>query len=135
LLPRLFDEIWVPSAVAHELVRAQTLLPSTPAFRVQSPSNSALVRKLQSTLDLAESEALALAIEIGADAVLIDEAEGRAVAVNLGLKPRGALGILVNAKQLGLIPSVAPLIARLRDEINFRMSADLIRDILQAAGE
>jgi predicted nucleic acid-binding protein len=94
-----------------------------------------LFDRLKRTLDPGESEAIALAIEIGAEAVLIDEADGRAVATALGLKPRGVLGILVDAKKLGLIPEVAPLIVQLRDRIQFRMSSELIRDILHASNE
>jgi predicted nucleic acid-binding protein len=45
------------------------------------------------------------------------------------------LGILVDAEKMGMIPEVAPLVVRLRREIDFRISESLIDDILDAAGE
>ena len=55
--------------------------------------------------------------------------------MNEDRRQRGVLGILVEGKHRGLIPAVAPLVGRLRDEVEFRMSAELIHDMLQVAGE
>ncbi len=134
-LPTLFGEVWVPPAVAEELAAASVALPGEPAFRVRAPGNTNLVRRLRTNLDPGESEAIALAVEVDADLILIDEARGRAVAVTLGLEPRGALGILVRAKAAGIIPAVAPLIVRLRAGLNFRLTDELIARVLALAGE
>jgi hypothetical protein len=134
-LPALFGEVWVPPAVAGELAAASVALPGEPAFRVRAPGNANLVRRLRTNLDPGESEAIALAVEVDADLILIDEARGRAVAESLGLEPRGALGILVRAKAAGIVPAVAPLIVRLRAELNFRLSDDLVAGVLALAGE
>jgi hypothetical protein len=50
-------------------------------------------------LEPGESESIALALEIGADLLLIDERRGRAEADRLGIKITGLLGILVEAKR------------------------------------
>jgi predicted nucleic acid-binding protein len=135
LLPKLFQQVWVPPAVAQELLNVSIAIASIPFFVVQSPADRMVVEKLREDLDPGESEAIALALELGAQAVLIDEAAGRTVAEAMGLTPRGVLGILVDAKKLGHIDEIAPLIAQLRSELGFRMSDALIRDILTAAGE
>ncbi len=66
------------------------------------------------TIGPGEAEALALAVEVHADAVLIDEAAGRALARQRGLLPLGVLGILLRAKQQNLVGPLGPLLDRLR---------------------
>jgi len=88
-----------------------------------------------SDLDEGESQALALALEIHADGVLIDEAHGRAVALELGMVPIGVLGILVRAKKRGHLPAVAPVIEALLTRARFRMADELVQSALRLAGE
>jgi uncharacterized protein len=78
---------------------------------------------------------LALAFEIHADAVLIDEAAGRQAAVALGLTPIGVLGLLVRAKRLGLLGAVKPVIDELLTRACFRVAEDLVREALRLSGE
>ncbi len=91
--------------------------------------------ELRSSLDVGEAEAIALAEEVEADIVLIDEMAGRETACIRGFTVLGTLGLLVRAKQSGLHPSVAPLLDRLRSELNFFISDELRRTILRQAGE
>jgi len=106
-----------------------------PFIRIESVKNVSLVKQFLSTLDLGESEALALALEIHADTVLIDEAAGRAMAVQMGLKPTGVLGVLVRAKKKGLIGRLEPLMDQLQNELGFYISAKLRAEILRLSGE
>ncbi len=120
LLAAIYGEVLVPPAVADELADvASALAPiavgAIPGVRAQAPSDSSSVARFRSSLDLGESEALALAIEVGAKIILIDEALGRAAAERIGIQPVGALGVLVRGKQMGLLASVLPLMDRLRD--------------------
>lgn len=87
------------------------------------------------TLDAGEAEALALALEIHADAVLMDERSGRTLAVELGLIPIGVFGILVRAKQSGHLATVAPVMEDLLVKARFRASPELVREVLRLAGE
>jgi predicted nucleic acid-binding protein len=140
LLQSLFDEVLVPPTVADELKVPRRLLPaldiaSVPAARVQSPVDRARVAMLSHDLDPGESEAIALALEVRADHLLIDEWAGRQAAITLGLRPLGVLGLLVKAKQAGLIQEVKPLIARLEAEINFFVGEVVRAEILRDAGE
>lgn len=90
---------------------------------------------LSARLQAGEIAALSLAVERQADAVLMDELAGRAAATALGLRVTGLLGILRDAKELSLIPAVAPLLDRLEKEASFWISASLRNMVLKAAGE
>jgi hypothetical protein len=86
-------------------------------------------------LDIGEAEAIALAIEMKADIVLLDEIEGRDVAAQLDLPVAGTLGILLAAKLKGEVPTIGPEIRLLRERGNFFISRRLEAEILAAAGE
>jgi predicted nucleic acid-binding protein len=86
-------------------------------------------------LDRGEAEAIALAVELKAAALIIDERQGRNKAESVGLKIIGLLGILLEAKSKGLILSVRPLIDELVDKIGFRVHPALYQAILLKAGE
>jgi uncharacterized protein len=86
-------------------------------------------------LHAGEIAVLSLALEMRADLVLMDEAEGRAAAATLKLPTIGLLGILLQARQHSLIHSVAPLLDRLDQEARFWMTPSLRAAILRAAGE
>jgi len=103
-------------------------------FQVQSPTDLTRVQELLEELQLGEAEAIALALELQSE-ILIDEADGREIAMRLGLSLVGALGILVRFKQNGLISSVLPLIARLENELRFFVSDKLRNEIARIAGE
>ena len=82
-----------------------------------------------------EAEAIVLAGELHADYLLMDEAAGRAVAIRCGLRVIGLLGLLLRAKDRGMIPAIAPLLDTLEREAGFWMTADLKRRVLDQAGE
>jgi predicted nucleic acid-binding protein len=135
LLTLLYGEVLIPPAVASELAAVGITTFGQPPFRVCTPTNQKLVGRLASGLDAGESEAIALAVEIDADLLLIDEARGRAVAKSLGMDTRGVLGVLLTAKAAGHIPAVRPLIARLIAELNFFLSARIVAQALELADE
>ena len=140
LLRDLFGEVFVPPAVVAELSDSPSRLPAISVegfdfLRIQAPRDRSRVMQLASTLDAGESEALALAVEIGAGAVLIDERAGRARALKLGLQPLGLLGILARAKANGQIQAIGPLVRTLQGETAFFVSDALLREVLREAGE
>ncbi len=65
---------------------------------------------------------------------MIDERAGRAVAESRGLVVRGTLGVLVQARESGLIAALRPLLDALAAE-GFRLSPFLVAEALQRVGE
>jgi predicted nucleic acid-binding protein len=119
LLRALYDRVVVPSAVEAEVLVGgrggigSAELREASWLRVaalQDPRRADLL----ADLDRGEAEVLALAQELHADLVIIDERLARLHAKRLGLTLTGTLGVLLKAKQLGHVKAVAPLIDRLR---------------------
>ena len=134
LLRELFGDVVIPSAVARELSATHATLPDF--IREQPAKDASRAQALAiEPLDEGEAEAIVLAEELHADYLLMDEAAGRAVALRCGLRVIGLLGLLVRARQQGLIPAVAPLLETLERDAGFWMTADLKRRVLEQAGE
>ena len=47
----------------------------------------------------------------------------------------GTVGILILAKESGLITSLAPVLQQLRSELNFFVAGELVKRILKEVGE
>ncbi|MEI7823437.1 MAG: DUF3368 domain-containing protein [Verrucomicrobiota bacterium] len=141
LLPELFGEVWVPPAVAAEFsrlagnhARFQGLV--LPAWvRISSAVQVSAEVRACPDLDSGETEALSLALEWHADAVLMDEAAGRRAATVLKVTSVGVAGILIRARSRGLIPAVRPLLERLRVEAGFWLHPRFEAEVLRLAGE
>jgi predicted nucleic acid-binding protein len=95
----------------------------------------ALILALRRDLNEGEAETLALAVELGADLVLLDEKEGRHAAQRLGLQVIGVIGILLEAKSQGLIATIRPHLDALRHAAGFFVSDTLYDYALELAQE
>ena len=132
ILPRLYKRVLIPPAVFDELTH-----PAAPGpvrewterrpdwLEVKSPKNTVALAQL----DLGESQAIALASELGAGVVLIDELAGRKEATSRGLKVAGTLSVLDDADRAGLV-KFDDAIARLR-KTSFRVSQAVLAEIEQ----
>jgi predicted nucleic acid-binding protein len=89
---------------------------------------------LLADLDQGEAEVIALAHELRADLVAIDERLARLYAKRLGLALTGTPGVLLRAKQLGYVESVAPLIDRLQQG-GSHLSNPVVTEALALADE
>jgi hypothetical protein len=129
LLERLFGEVVAPPAVVREVGL------SLPGFiRERKLSQPIPAAVLRASLDPGESEAISLALELGADRVILDERAARRLALSLGLAIVGVLGILLASKQNGLIPAVRPILDALVTN-RFRITPDLYEWLLTETGE
>ncbi|MFN0176580.1 MAG: DUF3368 domain-containing protein [Saprospiraceae bacterium] len=138
LLQQIFGVVILPEAVFKELCQVpeqKTILEQQGWIFIQKPSDTAWVEILKLELDQGEAEAIALAVELKAAALIIDERQGRNKAESVGLKIIGLLGILLEAKSKGLILSVRPLIDDLVNKIGFRVHPALYQAIILKAGE
>lgn len=141
LIQQLYGVILIPNAVYEELLDERagetviTAVRSATWLEIHSVQNQELVNELRDRINVGEAEAIALAVEIEATRLLIDERLGRQAATDLGLKITGVLGILLLAKRRKTIMTVKPIMHDLIAQANFRISSQLYVEVLNAAGE
>ena len=139
LLPRLYQEITVPGAVADEIENGRRLGHDLPALidhkwiRIERPQTIAILRAV-TDLGAGEREAHALAVEKPGALIILDDALARRHADLLGVRKTGTLGVLVKCKRTGLIPAVRPLIDLL-EQLRFRLDPKTRAEILAMVGE
>jgi uncharacterized protein len=133
LLSQLFGEVIIPPAVHSELLRHHCSLPSF--LKLVNPRDIVTVARLSSEWDLGEAEAISLARELAADRLLIDEKDGRVAALREDVPIIGVVGILVTAKQKGLLDSVRSLLDALDQQAGFRLSRSVRGTALRSVGE
>jgi hypothetical protein len=116
---RLYSELMIPKAVADEIGtkpgkendQVQALLKKG-TLQLRQVS-SKILAELPIDLGRGEREAIALAIDSGADLVILDDRQGRLVSRDKGLSVTGTVGVLIEAKERGFIPSLRPEMDRL----------------------
>ncbi len=141
MLRQLYTTVLIPQAVYGELTfgggsqPGGQEVPTLPWIEARHVADRVLVTALQIELDPGEAEAIALAVEMKADLLLLDERRGRMVASRLGLRFVGLLGVLNEAKQQGYLSAVKPLLEDLVSKAGFWVSPRLYARVLQAAGE
>lgn len=115
LLHQLYGTVTIPQAVYNEIAGIGRSVPGTLEVQTlfwiatQSVTDLDQVTSLRTALDQGEAEAIALALELNAELLLIDESPGRAIARQYGINITGVLGVLLEAKRRGLIVPVKPL--------------------------
>lgn len=139
LLRDLYAEVLIPPAVYDEIMAGGARrVGATELRRASWIETISLLdprrADLLVDLDRGEAEAIALAMELDADLLLIDERLARRHAQRLGLTITGSLGVLLKAKERGLVPELQPLIQELRRN-KIRLSEDVVQQALRLAGE
>ncbi len=81
-----------------------------------------------------EQEAIALYIELSADLLIIDDARAKKTAYANGLEVIGSVGILLLAKQRGLIDKISPMLNLLAVS-DIHLGSNIIEKALELAGE
>ena len=144
LISRLYSRVLIPPAVWREVVEESDGRPGAVEMEravaagwmvQQAAKNEILVIALRQTLDNGEAEAITLATELHPESILLDDKLARQMARRLGVPVTGTLGVLLRAKQVGLILELRPLVTRLQSEGDYYIDPGLIEKALLAAGE
>lgn len=89
---------------------------------------------LDAYADAGETAAMLLYKQLDADYLLIDDKRGRKVPAINQINTVGSLGVLLQAKRVGLVTSIAPLLAEI-DASPVFISRNLLETVLELAGE
>lgn len=139
LLQSLFGEVLVPGAVWDEVVQAGrpevTQIVSAEWVKVVAVPDDSYLLALRTEVDRGEAEAIALAADVRADLLLLDERSARQLAVSMGFQIIGVVGVLKLAWQRGFIAEIRPVLDQLIKLLNFRLGKTLYDQTLRDAGE
>lgn len=138
LLPQLFERIIIAEGVYREIVeydhKGADLIRETDWIDVTKVKDRLAVEVLLDELDIGESETIVLSREVSADIVLMDERKGRRKVRQLGFNLSGTVGVLLRAKEKGLIDLLKPELDALHQQ-SFYISESLREDALRFSGE
>lgn len=127
LLPALLDPAYAPPAVIAEFGSQPSWL------QVEAPTDRGMIAALRLIIDPGESEAVALAYEKGFR-IILDDRKAREAAQRLGLQVTGTIGLLLKAKERGIVREICSLLDSL-DAQAFHISSQLRTEALRLAGE
>ncbi|MFN8456270.1 MAG: DUF3368 domain-containing protein [Anaerolineae bacterium] len=141
LLQQIFGKIYIAQAVYAEAVvsgreigGAKREVSTATWIEIVKVKDRLAVEVLLDELDLGEAETIVLAREVSADWVLMDEKKGRRKLSQLGIQKIGTVGILLKAKETGLLSVIRPELELLCQQ-GFSISQSVIDGILQQAKE
>ena len=129
LLQKLYSKITTTIEIATEFGE-----PLPEWIEILSVKSKDTQRLLEMQIDKGESSAIALALEISDSLLILDDIKARKVATQLGLSITGTLGIIIKAKLEGIIPSVIPILNKIK-QTDFRLSDEVELQVLKAAME
>ena len=129
LLKKLSDKVFITKTIKQEFGKS---LPDW--IEIKSPSDDHYQQILEMELDAGEASAIALSLETDNSILIIDDLKGRKVAERLKLKYSGTFGLILKAKQEGILTNIRPIINKII-QTNFRFSENLLETILREAGE
>jgi predicted nucleic acid-binding protein len=139
LLRQLGPPVVIPEAAVLEIQRrgatdpAVRALAQSPWLVMVDPGPIALA-VAAFNLGVGESAVLTHALTNPGSGALLDDQAARNCAAALGIPHQGTLGLLIYAKQRGLIPVARPLVERLRQE-GMYLSDQIINQALGQVGE
>jgi predicted nucleic acid-binding protein len=141
ILRLVFQRLVIPEMVASELKKLAQFghdiswLESTDWIEIQQVKHKSQIIPLLNIVDEGKAEAIVLAKETQAGYILIDDLQGRQIAIQLGFTVIGSVGILLKAKQLGHIPNVKSLMDDIINIAQAFIAPKLYSDVLKLAGE
>lgn len=129
LLKEVYEEVVITPLIAEEYG-----LETPDWIRIEQIKDIQKFKLLNLELDKGESSGITLALENAPSLLIIDEKKGRRIAKKLGIKILGILGVMIRAKEIGLITQIKPLIEKL-EKVDFRIAKRLKNQILERVGE
>lgn len=129
LLRQLYGQVTITNEIAEEFSEA---LPDW--VEILSVSDKTKQRILELQIDRGEASAIALALESTNTTIIVDDQKARKVAQQLGINHTGTIGVIVKAKLRGIIPSIKPLLSKIK-QTDFRLTADLEIEAIRQANE
>lgn len=129
LLQKVYGHIITTQEIANEFGE---ILPDW--VFIHSVNDKYRQQLLEMQIDKGESSAIALALEIPDCTIILDDFKARKIVAQLGLNFTGTIGIIIKAKLNGVIPSIKPLLLKIR-ETDFRLTSELELVALREAGE
>ena len=141
ILQHLFKKIHIPPAVKQELEVTfsahskwrQCL--KNEFFIIRNIKNPLLIRQLRLQLHPGEAEALCVCMENKADLCLLDDKDARVIAGLNKIPVTGTLGILIQAKNKGMLDSVKYSMDELKNCHHFWISNAMYKKVLELSGE
>lgn len=142
-LPALYESLTIPNAVFEEVVKHGAGRPGSMELsagiksgfiNIKPVKNNLAVSALSEFFGRGEAEAIILASEISAKALIMDDHKARITSNSMNLHVTGTIGILLELKDAGLIPGIKPFIDK-AVEYGFRINPSLYNKILQKAAE
>jgi len=140
LLRGLAEQIYIPEAVYSEVVRRSGDRPGgrevTEASWIirKSVLDQTTLARLRTELGRGEAEAIVLTGELRADFVVLDDAKARRLAETEGKKTIGLLGLLLRAKERGIVSDLKPIVDDMI-KVGFFIDQGLYQAILRQSGE
>jgi uncharacterized protein len=141
VLRELYGVITIPRAVYNEVAAQDPRRPGAVEVRsydwisCKEITNPSVATALEGKLDRGEAEAIALALDLPAELLLMDERLGRVEAARFGLRFVGTLGVLIEAKTRGHLREIKPVLEDLETKAGFHMSEALRARVLREAAE
>ena len=129
ILKGVYEEVVITPEIAEEYG-----LETPDWIRIEQVNDKQKFKLLNLELDEGESSGIALALENESSLLVIDEKKGRGIAKKLGIRITGILGVMIRAKETGVVEKIKPLVDKL-EKVDFRMSARLKSQILERVGE
>lgn len=129
LLKKVYGSVFTTLDIADEF--GDSLPEWMEVLSVKDPFTQQL---LELQIDKGESSAIALALEMPGSTVILDDFKARKIAIKLGIQVTGTLGVIIRAKQKGVLSSIKPFLEKLK-QTNFRLSSELELEALKMAGE